>query len=85
MTKKELERQNFKQMKKTNAFFKKEKELRDPALSIAQSTKTILEKLEDLYEQATTEHSHFYTAKVIYEAIKEIEKLQKIINEKNKI
>lgn len=38
--------------------------------------KTILEKLEDLHKQATTEHSHFYTALCLREAITEIKRLQ---------
>lgn len=37
---------------------------------------TTLEKLEDLHKQATTEQSHFYTARVIKEAIEEIKRLQ---------
>jgi hypothetical protein len=38
----------------------------------------LLEKLYDLLKQATTEHTHYYTASVIKEAIKYIE-----INESN--
>jgi len=38
--------------------------------------KDILEKLEDLHKQAITEHSHFYVASVVHEAMKEIERLR---------
>jgi hypothetical protein len=38
----------------------------------------ILEKLEDLLLQATTERSHYYTAAVLREAIAEIRRLQEI-------
>ena len=36
----------------------------------------ILEDLADLYKQATTERSHYYTARVIDEAIDEIKRLR---------
>lgn len=38
---------------------------------------TILEKLADLGEQATKEHSHYYVRSVVVEAIKEIKRLQR--------
>jgi hypothetical protein len=36
----------------------------------------VLEKLVDLHHQATTEHSHYYTASVIREAMEEIAALR---------
>lgn len=36
----------------------------------------ILEKLEDLLKQATTEHSHYYAAGCCREAIAEIKRLR---------
>lgn len=38
--------------------------------------KDILEKLMDLHVQATTEHSHFYTATLLREAAVEIMRLR---------
>lgn len=37
---------------------------------------TIIEKLEDLLKQATTERSHYYVASCCREAIAEIKRLQ---------
>lgn len=53
----------------------------------------ILFKLKDLHKQATTEHSHFYVAKVVEEAMKDLiqlratvsalhDQLQKVMNRK---
>lgn len=39
----------------------------------------VIDKLEDLYLQATNEQSHYYTAAVIKEAIDEIKRLHAII------
>jgi hypothetical protein len=36
----------------------------------------ILDDLRDLHKQATTEHSHYYTAKCVLRAIDEIERLR---------
>jgi hypothetical protein len=38
----------------------------------------VLDKLEDLYKQATTERSHYYVAGVVKEAIAEIQRLRVI-------
>jgi hypothetical protein len=38
--------------------------------------KDILFKLADLYQQATTEHSHYYTADILAKAMIEISKLR---------
>lgn len=40
----------------------------------------IMEVLRDLHKQATTENSHFYTAKVITAAMVEIQKLRIAVN-----
>lgn len=40
-----------------------------------QSPKSLLEKLEDLHKQATTENSHHYTASVLKEAMEVIRSL----------
>jgi len=45
------------------------------------SKMTLIEALEDLYLQATTEKSHFYTANLLKAAIKEIKRLQRIEHE----
>lgn len=37
---------------------------------------TIIEKLEDLLVQATTERSHYYVASTVKEAIEEIKRLE---------
>jgi hypothetical protein len=44
-------------------------------------TPNILVRLADLHKQATTERSHYYTAAVITEAIKEIADLRNRIRE----
>ena len=36
----------------------------------------IVERLQDLHKQATTEHTHFYVAKTCELAIEEIERLR---------
>ncbi len=36
----------------------------------------IIEKLQDLHKQATTEQSHYYVANTVIEAIQEIHKLR---------
>lgn len=41
---------------------------------------TLMQKLEDLHKQATTERSHYYAATVIEEAIAEIKRLNKGID-----
>lgn len=40
----------------------------------------ILEKLEDLHKQATEDNSHFYTGKVIREAMLEIVQLRSTVH-----
>lgn len=43
------------------------------------SDKDILEKMLDLHKQATTEHSHHYTASVLQEAMLEIAQLRQLL------
>jgi len=45
----------------------------------------IIKKLLDLYKQATTEKSHYYTANIIQEAICEITLLRIKIEEMRKV
>lgn len=45
---------------------------------------TLKEKLKDLLWQATTQRSHYYTGHAIKEAIAEIERLEKTIEELGK-
>jgi len=42
--------------------------------------RTILQKLHDLLEQATTEKSHYYVASVCRDAINEITRLQLLVD-----
>lgn len=45
---------------------------------IVEEDDDIIDRLKDLYKQATTERSHYYVAKCCEDAIKEIEALREL-------